>query len=177
MKKHVYLTGFMGAGKSRIGRELKTIFSWSFYDSDNIIEDKAGKSIKDIFEQDGEPAFRQMEAECICSLSENAVPSIIALGGGALKDPKNLDIIKNSGIVVYIKSSPEAILERVKHSKKRPLLNNVEEPVMLERISRLLGDRSTVYEQADIVFERDGLSLEDIVQNLYQEINRHWSEK
>jgi len=165
----------MGAGKSRIGRELKAGFNWSFYDSDSIIAAEAGKSVKEIFEQDGEPAFRQMETDCIRSLSKNAVPSIIALGGGALKNPENLEVIKRSGIVVYIKSSPEAILERVKHSKKRPLLENADENEMLRRISSLLAERSKDYEKADIVFERDGLSLEEIIRKLYEQINQHWS--
>ncbi len=174
MKRHVYLTGFMGAGKSRICRELKAKFSWSFYDSDELIEVKAGRSIKEIFDQDGEAAFRQMESECIRSLSENPIPAIIALGGGALMDENSLQIIKDSGVLVYIKSSPEAIFERVKNSKKRPLLKLAENETMLERIQNLLAERSAVYEKADIVFERDGLSLEEIVQNLYKEINRHW---
>ncbi len=177
MRKHVFLAGFMGAGKSKIGKLLSKEFSWPFYDTDDEIEKRAGKSVKEIFDNDGEPVFRKIESEAVSLLSENSIPSIIALGGGALMDENNFQRIKANGILVYIKSSPEQIYERIKHSSKRPLLQQDEKEKMLKRITDLLDKRSEVYEKADIVFNRDVLSLEDIVKNLYTEINECWDKE
>jgi shikimate kinase len=173
-KKHIFLTGFMGAGKSRIGKLLAIRFACSFYDSDRLIEDTAGTTIKEIFETRGEASFRALETEAIsklCSLKKRAV---IALGGGANINPVNSDLISQNGITVYIKSAPQAIFERVRHSDKRPLLqvekgDNFDRR-LLERIEILLNERNPVYEQADIVFERDGFELEEIVDKLYHQI-------
>ena len=168
----------MGAGKSRIGRTLKDKWNWPFYDSDTVVEQKAGMTIKEIFKIQGELAFRTMESEAISDLSVKPYPSIISLCGGALMSAKNLSLIQANGLVVYIKSAPEHILERVKHNDKRPLLqvekgNNFEENLSA-KISALLEEREPVYLKADIVFERDDLEPNEVVDNLIIKIESAW---
>lgn len=174
MKKHIFLTGFMGAGKSKIGSLLAEEISHPFVDSDKMIEQETGKTVRQIFEEDGEESFRKMESAVIRSLADCESPSVIALGGGALTNKKNFDLVTKNGILVYIKSSPEAIYERIKDSKKRPLLNVPEgekfKENMLFKIRGLLNKRAAVYEQADIIIERDFLSLEQIVKTLIKNI-------
>lgn len=178
MKKHIYLTGFMGAGKSRIGRVLGKKWAWPFYDSDTAVEQKAGMAIKEIFKIHGEQTFRQMESEAITELSLKPYPSIISLGGGALILNENLLRIQSSGLLIYIKSTPENIFERVKHNNKRPLLQmdtgNGFEESLLSRIRDLLKEREPVYLKADIVFERDGLEPNEVVDKLIGKIECTW---
>ncbi len=168
MKKHLYLSGFMGAGKSRIGRELAALTDHPFYDSDKWIEEREGLTVREIFEQKGEAYFREAEKEALRHLAGRKEASIVALGGGAILDEKNRRLLKKTGTLVYIKTSPEAIFERVRHSKKRPLLTVAEGPgyeqALLQRIRQLLAEREPLYKEADVIIERDGLSLSEIVE-------------
>lgn len=180
MKKHIFLTGFMGAGKSKAGARLALWFNLPFWDTDKIIEQEHAKSISQIFKEDGEPAFRRMEAEIVARLATSSFPAVIALGGGALLHQSNFELAQKNGLIIYLKSSPEAIFERIKVSEKRPLLiveqeeDNKEE--ILARIRRLLNERTAIYEQADIVFDRDGLELEQLISKLVSEINDYWEQ-
>ena len=158
----------MGAGKSRIGRELSSRIGWPFYDSDKWIEEREGRSVKEIFDELGELYFRQKEKEAIRQLADIETPAIIALGGGVILDEENRILLNKSGRIIYIRSSPEAIFERVCHSNKRPLLtvedNNNFDQVLLERIRQLMGEREALYRQADIIIDRDILTLPEIVE-------------
>jgi len=173
-KKHIFLTGFMGAGKSRIGKLLAKRFACSFFDSDKLIEEEAGVSIKEIFETKGEDYFRSVETRSIEKLCHLKKRAIIALGGGANINPANSEMIQANGISVYIKSAPHAIFERVRHSDKRPLLKIEQgenfDQRLLERINSLLKERNPVYEKSDIVFVRDGLELDEIIEKLFYRI-------
>jgi len=101
----IYLVGFMGCGKSTVGRALADELGWSFFDLDHEIESGAGSSINEIFDQQGEPVFRALEASALAK-RVNAVksgrPQVIALGGGALMDDKNFELIMNHGVVVWL---------------------------------------------------------------------------
>jgi len=173
---HVFLTGFMGAGKSRIGKTLAEQFGYTFYDSDELIEQKAGKEIRTIFEEDGETQFRSLESKVIKKLCLLKEPAVISLGGGAVQNEYNFNLIQKYGISVYIASSPEAILNRVKHTSKRPLLNVSKgknyEARLLRRITDLLNQRIPTYEKSDIIIERDGMELEEIVDLIYKKIQQ-----
>ena len=174
MKKHIFLNGFMGAGKSKIGPLLAARFACSFYDSDKLIEQEAGKSINDIFSEDGEEIFRKLESMVIEKLSKEDVKSVIALGGGALVSDKNRAVAEKSGTIVYLKSDPRAILERIKHSEKRPLLNIARdenfEQNLLKMIIDLLARRKAIYEKADLIFDRDPYEYTDAAAQLYEEL-------
>ena len=173
---HVFITGFMGAGKTRIGKSLAEQFGYAFYDSDDFIEQSAGKLIKGIFEEDGEAQFRIIESREIKILCLLKKPAVISLGGGAIQNDDNFNLIQKYGISVYIYSSPEAILNRVKHSSERPLLNVGKgknyDARLLKRITDLLNQRIPTYEKSDIIINRDGLELEEIVELIYKKIQQ-----
>ena len=97
MKQHIFFTGFMASGKSRTGRALAERLGRTFVDTDAVIVERAGKSITDIFAQDGEAAFRQMERDIIAEIARNEAPQVVSLGGGALNQPENLKVIRESG--------------------------------------------------------------------------------
>lgn len=166
----------MGAGKSRIGKTLAEQFNYPFYDSDDLIEQNAGKEIKAIFAEDGEGQFRLIESKVIKKLCLLKEPAVISLGGGAIQNDNNFNLIEKYGISIYIASSPEAILNRVKHTSKRPLLNVRKgknyEAKLLKRITDLLNQRIPTYKKSDIIINRDGVELEEIVDMIYKEIQR-----
>ena len=164
----------MGAGKSKIGPVLASKFACPFHDLDKMIEQEAGKKISDIFQQEGEAHFRQLESQMIEQLALEEVKAVIALGGGALVLEINKSIAESSGMIVYLKSNPQAILERIKNSKKRPLLDIPRdehfEDNLLKMIENLLGKRKEIYESAHLIFERDNYEYDRAAEMIYQKI-------
>ncbi len=177
-KRHIFLTGFMGAGKSRVGRQLAARLDFPFVDTDKEIEKKANLSIKEIFETQGEPAFRKMEREVIAQLCDDPLARVISLGGGALNDAQTFRRAHETGVVVYLKSSPEHILQRVRHTDKRPLLRVApgqdRDRLLLQRIEELLAQREPIYARADIIIQRDGLEAEEAVERILRELQDWW---
>lgn len=177
MEKHIFLNGFMGAGKSKVGPLLADLLGCSWFDIDKLIEQKTGKKVSEIFELHGESVFRKMESDTIKEMVLNKTPCVISLGGGALTDPENKKIAEQQGIVVYLKSSPEIIFERVKNSTKRPLLNierdeNFEKN-LLKRIKEMLDDRKEMYESAHLIINRDNLKPSQVADNIYKELRNY----
>ena len=118
-KKIYYLTGFMAAGKSTIGPILANTLGWHFFDLDKEIEKQEGIKIVELFEQKGEEYFRKTETALLKKLSQND-ESIISLGGGAIASDVNFRIIKSSGKILYLKSSPEMAYKRLIFKRYRP---------------------------------------------------------
>ena len=142
----------MGAGKSKVGTILAVRLDKDFVDTDDLVEESVGKSIKDIFRDNGEESFRHFEHEAIRAASERD-PSVIALGGGAVTREENWGIIKNSGISVYLHANPETIFRRVSRKRDRPLLAGLDDDARLEKIRSMLSARDPLYRQADISVE------------------------
>ncbi len=155
--KNIFLTGFMGAGKSTIGRILARELGWRYCDADKVIETRAGKPVSDIFSEHGEEYFRDAESETLLSLA-GKTKQVIATGGGAVMREENREAMKNGGVTVYLKAPMSVIWERVKHSKTRPLLKT-ENP--REAASELLEKRSPFYETADVIIDAGELSPEE----------------
>ena len=163
MKKIYYLTGFMAAGKSTIGPILANTLGWDFYDLDKEIEKKESTRIVEIFETKGENYFRQVETELLRNFSKRE-ESIISLGGGAIASEENFGIIKSSGKIIYLKSSPEMAYKRLRFKKDRPafVFEGVESPSkeqFLERIQQLLDERKKYYEKCDFVIDTDNQAV------------------
>lgn len=179
-KRHVFLTGFMGAGKSRVGRYLAQRLNFPFLDTDKKIEEKTSKSVKTIFETDGESIFRRIEKEIVETICRDPLPHVVSLGGGALNDRPTFRLVRQSGVVVYLKSAPQSILQRVRHTDKRPLLNvkskKDRDAALLERITELLAQREPIYSQADIVVDRDNLEAEEVAELVLRKINQFWNQ-
>ncbi|HZP81941.1 MAG TPA: shikimate kinase [Chthonomonadaceae bacterium] len=145
MASNLVLIGFMGTGKTTVGRLCAARLGYRFCDSDAVIEARTGGSIARFFEQHGEAAFRQMEREVIRELA--ATPGlVIATGGGAALNPENVADLRAGGRVVLLTASPEVLLKRVGDARSRPLLADAADP--RARIATLLADRLPHYERA-----------------------------
>jgi shikimate kinase len=149
--KNIVLTGFMGTGKTEVGRELSRVLGWRLIDVDDEIVKTQNMSINEIFNGLGETAFRDMETEMIRKVSQNR-NAIISTGGGAVLRQENMDVLRENGVIICLSASPETILERTSSNSERPLLK-VKDP--LRKITELLGFRKPFYEKADVTIETD----------------------
>lgn len=168
MSKNIVLIGFMGSGKSTVGRRLARATGYGFVDTDQAVEAKTGKKVAEIFEEEGEPVFRALERGAIekASASENRV---IACGGGAVMDSENVDFLKRTGVLVYLKASEQSLLKRLERGlEKRPLLKAESAD---ERVKELLSQRVHTYESvADEVIETDGLTPMKVVEKIIERL-------
>ena len=165
--KNIFLVGFMGAGKSTVGRILADKIGYRYCDADKFIETHAGTTITQIFADQGEKYFRDLESESMEFLSTKE-KQVIATGGGVIQRDRNWDAMKNGGITVYLKAPIEVIWERIKDSKDRPLLQ-VENP--LETARELLNKRTLLYEKADLIVDTSDLSLEEVAEEIIKAMN------
>ena len=146
------LVGFMGTGKSTIGRVVADHLQFGFVDTDNWIQERLGRSITDIFAREGEAAFRQYEKQALEALARQC-NLVIAAGGGLGADPANMESLKTHALVFWLVAPPETIWERVQTQTHRPLLQG---PDAQAKIRALLAAREPAYRQADI-FIHSGL--------------------
>src|SRR5437016_4258815 len=156
--QNLALIGFMGTGKSSVGRLVADALHFTFLDTDHVIEARAGKTIREIFEQEGEPAFREWERRIVEELTRRKT-TVISTGGGLPANSANLASLKSHALVVCLWASPEKILERVGDQSHRPLLN---EPDPLANIRRLLAEREPYYRQADVLVNTDLRPLREV---------------
>ena len=175
-KRHqrIYLTGFMGSGKSTIGPILANTLGYEFVDIDKAIERQTGKAVKEIFKDHGEEHFRRLERVLIQDL-QGKDHIVISLGGGTIADPVNFPIIRESGILVYLKTAPEQLFKRLHYKTDRPVLvdragDRLSEEALWLRIQDLFIVREQFYEKADIVVPTDeqrlGITVDEIVKRL-----------
>lgn len=159
MVKNIVLIGFMGTGKSVVGKRIARQLNMEFVSTDNVIEEREERPIAKIFEESGEPYFRNVEKEVIKEISAlNNV--VIAAGGGAVLNEKNILNLRKNGILICLNARPEVIYERTKAHRHRPLLN-VDNPV--EKIKGLLNSRAPFYKKADYQIDTSDKSVEEIV--------------
>lgn len=153
----------MGSGKSTIGPILANALGWDFVDIDKTIERRSDQKIVDIFSSNGEQAFRALEQDSLREVSARN-ECVVSLGGGTVADPENFDFIKNNGVLVYLRLSPEILWERVKHKTDRPMLKDasgrpLEGEELRKRIDDLLRAREQYYSRADIIVPADTLKV------------------
>ncbi|WP_027389823.1 shikimate kinase [Chrysiogenes arsenatis] len=157
-KDHIILTGFMGSGKTSVGQLLAHKLNLPFVDLDHLIEQDEGRSIREIFQTQGEETFRKLESKAIHkALAEPR--SVIATGGGALMIEENTRLLKQRGQMVYLQAEPETLWERVQWNDDRPLL---EKHSTLEAFSSLLQSRIPNYKQSHFIIDVDHLTLEEV---------------
>ncbi len=162
--KNIVLTGFMGTGKTEVGRELSRILGWKVIDVDEEIVRAKKMSINEIFGKFGEPVFRDIETEMIEEVSRNR-NVIISTGGGAVLRQENVEILRRNGVVICLWAEPETILRRTSNNSERPLLQ-VDDP--LARIRELLEYRRPFYEKADIMIDTEGKSPFNIAEEILE---------
>ena len=172
---HLYLTGFMGSGKSTIGKNLAKKLGIPFIDTDDVIETKKGIDISEIFEHKGEEWFRNYEENTLENIINSSDRSVISLGGGSLMSEKNLKRVLSTGKLIYIKSSPDQIWKRIRHSTRRPLLR--QEGVdwtrerYMQRIGELMKARESGYHSAHLIIDRDGKEVDEVVAQLLSQLS------
>lgn len=147
MKDNIILTGFMGTGKTSLGKLLATKLGRPFVDIDKKIEAEQKLSIPKIFEQFGEEYFRKLEKSAVKELSERR-GLVIATGGGTIKDEENLQLLKSSGLLICLTTEPEEIFNRTARRGERPVLDGGGNE-RLETIKKLLAERKKFYDRAD----------------------------
>jgi shikimate kinase/3-dehydroquinate synthase len=170
---NLIITGFSGTGKSLVAVEVALRLNWDFLDTDDEIVKQTGKPIAEIFRQDGEDKFRELEREMIKKACQQR-QAVIAIGGGAIVDPQNYELLAKTGLVVCLEAKPETIYERFfretardPEAVVRPLLA-VDNP--LERIKQLKASRQPYYAKADWTIHTDGLSIGEVA----EEVIRAW---
>lgn len=173
-KSLIYLAGFMGSGKSTIGPILANTLGFEFVDIDKFVEKKADKRIVDIFSTDGEQAFRLIERSSLVEVAARD-RCVVSLGGGTIANEENFQLIRESGIIVYLQLSSEEILQRVHHRTDRPLLtaadgSKLPPEEIQQRVQDLLRKREQFYGRADVVIQTDrkrvGVTVDEIVRRL-----------
>lgn len=149
----IFLVGFMGAGKTTVGKALARRLDYEFVDLDELISSRVGKSIQQIFDDRGEPEFRRLEREAILSL-RGLDRSVVALGGGAYVAAENRTLLRAIGTTVWLDCPLETCLERISGDKSRPLLGDV------DHMRALFDQRRSAYAQADYRLQSSALSPE-----------------
>ena len=160
---NVILVGYMGCGKTTIGKHLARIGKYRFVDTDEEIETQQGRSIRDIFATEGEAAFRDMETAYLEELLlQEKTGMVLSTGGGMPLRERNRELLQRLGTVIYLKTKPETVYERVKGDTKRPLLQ-CENP--LARIREMLEKRGPLYDEAaHFIIEADALKQGEIAE-------------
>ena len=165
--RNLALVGFMGTGKSSVGRLVADALHFTFLDTDRVIEARAGKMISQIFEQEGEAAFREWERRIVQELTRRN-RTVIATGGGLPANEANLASLKSHALVICLWASPEKILERVRGLSHRPMLND---PDPLARIRELLAQREPFYRQADVLVNTEMRSPREVAQQVLHQFH------
>lgn len=158
--ENIILTGYMGSGKTTVGRSIANLLAYTFADTDGMIEEQQHRSISDIFSTDGEQKFRELETVLLKQLiAEKKEHLVISTGGGMPLRAENRKLLSQLGKVVYLRARPETIYYRIKGDTTRPLLH-CENP--MKRIEEMLAERSPLYEEgATLIVNVDELSLSE----------------
>lgn len=160
------LMGFMGAGKSTVGKALAEKLGCAFLDTDELIEEQQGRKISEIFEKEGEPYFRNLETGLLKKLQNKKGDFVLSLGGGVPVREENRTLLRNLGTVIYLKTSKEEIIRRVSKNSDRPLLQG---GTLEEKVTALMKARESIYmETAHVVVCTDEKDIEQLVSELSQ---------
>ena len=161
MMKNIVLIGFMGSGKTTVGKSLEEKTDMTFVDTDELIEAYEGCKISEIFADKGEAYFRRLENETLKELLESTDNKVISTGGGIITNQDNIPLLKQLGKVYYLKIKPETVVKRLEGDKTRPLLMGENK---LVKVEQLMSGRKELYEMAaDKTIDTDYLSVNEIV--------------
>lgn len=170
----------MGSGKSTLGPILANTLGYDFVDVDRMIEQKSGKSISEVFQELGEEKFRQMERDALHEVV-GMRDAVVSLGGGAIANEENFQLVHAYGFIVYLRMSPEEATRRMRHKVNRPLLKGAEgemldEEALRKKITDLMKKREQFYTRADVIIEterqRIGTTVDDLVKLLRVQMTR-----
>jgi len=171
-RNHIlYIIGFMGSGKSTAGKKIASHMGWSFIDLDKKIEEHTGKTIPEIFSQDGENYFREIETKLLRNL-KSASDTVISTGGGTPCHRDNMNFMIETGLTLYLKLTPAELRSRLSDSKgKRPLLKDIENKNLIDFIEEKLRDREKWYDRSDIIIQGIDLDINLLVSLVKSRLN------
>ena len=173
VEKPIVLVGHMGSGKTTISKALAKALGWGFVEADDHIVDEEGMSIPDIFEQHGEPHFRDVERRVTEKLLNYEAPRVVGIGGGAFIETQTRGVIKEKAVSVYLKATVEELFRRIGDDPNRPMLKSKETP--LASLQHLDTIRGPFYEQADLTVltqdEPEQETLNRVISALYSHAN------
>ena len=168
--RSIVLIGYMGSGKTTIGRLLSSETGYMLAEMDEILEERAGKSVREIFTEEGEEAFRLKEGELLAELASSDLPMVISTGGGIVLKESNLPLLRKAGFTVWLKASPETTAARLASDTSRPLLPAGADP---EKIRLMLKEREPHYSRAaDSVVRTDAVTPEAAAAVILEEFAR-----
>lgn len=164
----IYLLGFMGCGKTHWGKLISEKLKIPFFDLDEQIVASEGKSINDIFAELGEEFFRLKEKEVLYMITESHDSFVMACGGGTPCFFNNIDYMNKSGVTVWFHCSVDCLFERlVKEKEKRPLIRSLSDEQLRSYITKKYADRKIFYQQADVLIDDDGVSLQKVIDDIF----------
>lgn len=164
---NIYLVGMMGSGKTVTGRKLAELLSYSFLDLDERIQQKSGRTINEIFQNDGENSFRDQETKALGETASSD-KQVVATGGGAVLRSENISLMRRAGKVVFLDTSLNILWDRVKNKKDRPLLKG-DNP--FDNLKKIFSAREAIYQDAaDFIVNTDGLSAEAAAKKVFERL-------
>ncbi|MBV8713926.1 MAG: shikimate kinase [Chloroflexi bacterium] len=169
MSDNLILVGFSCSGKTTLGRNVARRLRLTFIDTDRYVEDMTGRTIPEIFREDGEVAFRALEREAIDQIMSQR-DQVVSTGGGAFVDPANRQRLRDGNLVIHLQVRPETVVDRLRNSRSgrpRPLLDS---PDPLERVMQLMADRKEAYSAAHVTIGVDDRTRYELV----GELRRRW---
>jgi shikimate kinase len=170
MTPRILLVGMMGAGKTTTGKLLAQHLGWRYRDSDADVEAETGLTVPELFERDGEPAFRRAEADVLAAACADLAPSVVSVAGGAVLNPETRRRIAASGTVVWLRARPQTLAVRVGDGEGRPLLDDDPAAALI----KLNEVRAPLYaEVADIVIDVDDLAPDEIAERILAAVAVH----
>lgn len=170
--RRVYITGFMGCGKTTAGKELASLLGWQFLDLDELIEKQYNKRIEEIFILSGEKTFREYESAILHNLNIEE-DTIISVGGGAPCFGDNLDFMKRTGKIIYLRMTPVQLKTRISKDKKpRPLVKGLNEQELEKFIELRLAERELFYMQAGLIEDGSFVDIKLLAEKVMQVFRR-----
>lgn len=164
----IFLIGFMGCGKTHWGKILSEKLHVPFFDLDEKIVEQQGKSISEIFEEEGEEHFRLLEKDVLHLLTESHENFVMATGGGTPCFYNNIDYLKKQGTVVWINCSTDCLYKRlIKEKEKRPLIKNISEEELKSYIIKKYSSRKIFYQQATVILPEEVITIENLVNRIF----------
>lgn len=174
LDKPITLIGMMGSGKSTLGAALAQELGWEFYDSDKVIEAETGKTIPQIFETEGDAAFRQRERETLQNLFSKSPRAIIATGGGSITIPETADMIFSRSVSLWVHAPVEILVQRTSRQNNRPLLQTGDPK---EILTSLLEKRGDIYRRAAVHVETDEIPVSEVVERTMRQLAEYLLQK
>lgn len=160
--RNIVLFGFMGTGKTSVGKKLAAEMNMRFLDMDHVIEEREGRAINDIFATDGEAYFRQLERSLVKELADRE-GMVIGTGGGVVLNEENISDFAGTGLCVCLNADPQEILKRLENDGSRPLLAEGDK---LQKIRDILESRKALYANVPEQIDTDGMTVEDVVSRI-----------